>query len=372
YKICENGAVPENCDSTTVTILVENPIDAVEDDFTTTPLTGGDSTPDITDNDTLDGRPVVIGTGPGEITVSGVTVPSELTLNEDGTISIAEGAPSGTYTLVYKICENGAVPENCDSTTVTILVLNLSLDSDGDGVLDYIEIEKGTDPMDPCSYNLDDITEIITSLVDCDGDGMLDSVEISKGTNPKDPCDFIGINITETITVDTDCDGDGISTMDEDLNNNGDPDDDDSDGDGIPNYLDVDDDNDGVSTEEETAEGDCDRDGILNYLDPDSCEIIVHNLLTPNGDGKNDYLYITGIQSHPDNTLEIYNRWGVLVFKTKGYGVANRVFRGVSEGRVTMEVNKELPVGTYYYILVYTNSKTTKVVKKVGHLYINR
>ncbi|MBL4744978.1 MAG: hypothetical protein JKY08_01280, partial [Flavobacteriaceae bacterium] len=52
-------------------------LDAVEDDFTTTPLTGGDSTTDITDNDTLDGTAVVIGTEPGEITLSGVTVPSE-------------------------------------------------------------------------------------------------------------------------------------------------------------------------------------------------------------------------------------------------------------------------------------------------------
>jgi hypothetical protein len=36
-----------------------------------------------------------------------------------------------------------------------------------------------------------------------------------------------------------------------------------------------------------------------------------------------------------DNTVEIYNRWGVLVFERAGYNNDDRAFRGVSEGRVT-------------------------------------
>ncbi|PCH76091.1 MAG: hypothetical protein COB98_07185, partial [Flavobacteriaceae bacterium] len=372
YKICENGADPANCDTAKVKITVANPIDAVDDDYSDSPITGGDSTPDITDNDTLGGSPVVIGTNPGEITLTGINVPSGLTLNPDGTITVAEGTPSGSYEVDYKICENGADLVNCDTAKVKIVVLNKGLDTDGDGVLDTVEIAKGTDPNQPCSYNVEDITESITSKMDCDGDGVLDAMEVLKGTDTNDPCDFIGADITKNITVQTDCDKDGITTMDEDLDNNGNPDDDDTDNDGIPNYLDADDDNDGLSTAEETQEGDCDEDGVLDYLDPDSCEIIVHNLVSPNGDGKNDYLYITGIQSHPENTLEIYNRWGVLVYETKDYGSKNNVFRGVSEGRMTMEVSKELPVGTYYYILVYTHNTTAKVVKKAGYLYINR
>ncbi len=87
-------------------------IDAKDDDYSATPITGGESTIDITDNDTLDENPVVLGTNPGEVTLSGVTVPSGLTLNTDGTITVAEGTPSGTYEVEYKICENGASPEN--------------------------------------------------------------------------------------------------------------------------------------------------------------------------------------------------------------------------------------------------------------------
>ncbi len=107
YKICENGANPVNCDTTTVKIVVANPIVATDDDYSATPITGGESTADITDNDTLDGIAVVLGTDPGEVTLSEVTVPSGLTLNTDGTITVAEGTLSGTYEVEYKICENG-------------------------------------------------------------------------------------------------------------------------------------------------------------------------------------------------------------------------------------------------------------------------
>ena len=95
-------------------------------------------------------------------------------------------------------------------------------------------------------------------------------------------------------------------------------------------------------------------------------------MVTPNGDGDNDYLYITGIQSHPDNTVEIYNRWGVLVYETTNYDSNGNVFKGISEGRVTVNQNDTLPVGTYYYVIVYKHSTTGEVVKESGYLYINR
>lgn len=82
---------------------------------------------------------------------------------------------------------------------------------------------------------------------------------------------------------------DGIPSSKEDLNGNGDPRDDDTDGDGIPNYLDADDDNDGILTlyeydvlpdnnnngkvDEGDGDGvpdDSDGDGIPDYLDPDN------------------------------------------------------------------------------------------------------
>ncbi|MDB4605551.1 Ig-like domain-containing protein [Flavobacteriaceae bacterium] len=71
-----------------------------------------------------------------------------------------------------------------------------------------------------------------------------------------------------------DHDQDGVPSKEEDLNRNGDFRDDDTDGDGIPNFLDVDDDNDGLLTSFENSfyadfNGDGDGDGISNYLDVD-------------------------------------------------------------------------------------------------------
>jgi gliding motility-associated-like protein/uncharacterized repeat protein (TIGR01451 family) len=101
------------------------------------------------------------------------------------------------------------------------------------------------------------------------------------------------------------------------------------------------------------------------------CSIEVFNALTPDGDGKNDFFYIQGIECYPNNTVEIYNRWGVLVFRASGYNNQDKAFKGYSDGRVTMNRNDMLPVGTYFYILNLTdfNNKTHKVQ---GYLYLNR
>ncbi|MCW2121131.1 gliding motility-associated C-terminal domain-containing protein [Flavobacterium sp. 7A] len=93
--------------------------------------------------------------------------------------------------------------------------------------------------------------------------------------------------------------------------------------------------------------------------------------VSPNGDGDNDVFYIRGLECYPDNRVEIYNRWGVLVFERDHYNNTDRAFRGVSEGRVTISQSSELPEGTYYYILSYKDSES-KGYQKAGYLYINR
>jgi gliding motility-associated-like protein len=106
--------------------------------------------------------------------------------------------------------------------------------------------------------------------------------------------------------------------------------------------------------------------------------ITVHNAFSPNGDGINEVFVIDNIDDilcYPDNTVEIYNRWGVLVFETKGYNNVNRVFRGFSEGRATINKSSGLPSGTYYYILNYTSTDGTGGIqsnKKDGYLYLTK
>lgn len=100
-------------------------------------------------------------------------------------------------------------------------------------------------------------------------------------------------------------------------------------------------------------------------------DIEVYNSITPNNDGENDFLRIRNIDLYPDNSVAVYNRWGVEVFNTQGYGQNNNVFKGVSFGRKTFKQEEELPEGTYYYILNYKNSLGTEK-NSSGYLFIKR
>ncbi|WP_430614900.1 gliding motility-associated C-terminal domain-containing protein [Flavobacterium sp. JP2137] len=100
--------------------------------------------------------------------------------------------------------------------------------------------------------------------------------------------------------------------------------------------------------------------------------IIIYNAVSPNGDGINDYFIIENIEQFPNNTVQIYNRWGVKVFGTTNYNTSGNVFNGVSDGRGTLQKSDNLPTGTYYYIITYeyTDSSGTHTVKKAGYLHL--
>ena len=104
-------------------------------------------------------------------------------------------------------------------------------------------------------------------------------------------------------------------------------------------------------------------------LGVEGCKVEVFNAVTPNNDGNNDYLFIRGLDCYNDNSIEIYNRWGVKVYETQGYDNSTRAFRGYSEGRVTINKSEPLPYGTYYYILKYKDY-TGNSLTKTGFLYL--
>ena len=94
--------------------------------------------------------------------------------------------------------------------------------------------------------------------------------------------------------------------------------------------------------------------------------VTVYNGISPNGDGYNDYLTIANIESFPNNSLYVYNRWGNLVFQTKSYSNvdANKRFNGQWEG-------SDLIDGTYFYVLRFVNRQGTEEIKN-GCVIINR
>jgi len=71
---------------------------------------------------------------------------------------------------------------------------------------------------------------------------------------------------------------------------------------------------------------------------------------SPNGDGINDFFYIEGIENYPNNLVQVYNRWGNLVFELKGYDNQSRVW--ASESTVGAIVGaRQVPDGTYFYLI---------------------
>lgn len=76
-----------------------------------------------------------------------------------------------------------------------------------------------------------------------------------------------------------------------------------------------------------------------------------YNVFSPNNDNDNDVFIIPGIENYPDNDIQIFNRWGSIVYEQKSY---------INEWKGTNTAGKELPTGAYYYIVKLNDkSKTT-------------
>ena len=100
-------------------------------------------------------------------------------------------------------------------------------------------------------------------------------------------------------------------------------------------------------------------------------KLIAYNGVSINGSDKNNHFHIAGIEAYPDNTVRIYNRWGVKVFEVQHYDNVRNVFKGISEGRVTVEAADKLPQGTYYYVIEYVDENNQKQTM-VGWLYLKK
>ncbi len=151
-------------------------------------------------------------------------------------------------------------------------------DSDGDGISDFIEWGPGATPMDSDGDGIIDALDTDSDndgkadrqegIGDDDGDGVANYMDSVDNASPLADQDQDGVSNSNEVTYmmnpdQKDSDGDGISDGVEfgpfpwPL---------DSDGDGIKDVLDEDSDNDGKSDREEGT-GDNDHDGALNYID---------------------------------------------------------------------------------------------------------
>lgn len=86
------------------------------------------------------------------------------------------------------------------------------------------------------------------------------------------------------------------------------------------------------------------------------CKIEIFNGISADGDGINDDLVIKGIECYPGNTVELFNRWGRLVYKTSNYNSTGNVFSGYANVKGVVSNNEKLPTGTYFYVVKYNYS----------------
>lgn len=110
---------------------------------------------------------------------------------------------------------------------------------------------------------------------------------------------------------------------------------------------------------------------ILQVISPDGCinsdtvlvsvkedynlyklDVTANNVLTPDGNNQNDVWRIENIELYPDNSLEIFDRWGNRVYSVKGYK---------NDWAGTNVNGDPLTDGTYYFVVYF--KKSSKVHK---------
>ncbi len=323
YRICEQ-LNPDNCDTATVTVQVTAfGIVANDDDYTAYPVyttTGG--TPTVTTivaNDTLSGTTATLAT----VSISNV-VSSHSNISVDltnGTVVILPNTPAGVYTLTYEICEIANTSNCSNRATITVAVLNVPKAND-----DFSTTEINTPVTIDILTNDENVpTAGSVTVISNPANG---SVQINDGGTPSDPSD-------DTVTYTPN-----------------------------PGFIGAD----SFVYELCDAAGNC-ATATVTVDVVGGGDIVPHNGISVNDDGSNDVFYIKGIESYPNNTVRIYNRWGVKVFETQGYNNTTRAFRGISNGRVTIEAPEKLPQGTYYYVIEYVD-KNNQTQRKASWLYI--
>ncbi|SNR78363.1 T9SS type B sorting domain-containing protein [Lutibacter flavus] len=282
---------------------------------------------------------------------------------------------TGSATISVDDINNGS-SDNCEIASIEIdkdsfdcndvgdnLVTLTVTDTNGnsDTCTTTITIEDSTDPLV--------ITQNISVELDSNGNATIAAQDIDDGSF--DACGIASMSLdittfncptlddhTVTLTV-TDNAGNSTSEMalvtftSDDLDNDliADACDNDLDGDGVDNSID------NCPTVSNSNQADLDRNGIGDICDEGELEI--PRGFSPNGDGTNDEFIIAGLHKHPNNSIQIYNRYGNMVYESNAY---QNYWDGIGNKK-----ERRLPAAPYFYVLSINGG--SKIVK--GWVYIN-
>ncbi len=307
-------------------------------------LNGSSKVINVLDNDKLNGVPVK----PADVIIKGLDLPKGITLNADGTIDVAPSTKGGNYTVTYQICEK-ANQSNCTTATAKVFV-----------EVPEISIIKTVELNDSNNNGYAEAGETLTYsfAITNTGNADLENIQVS------DPLPGILMNGGPINLAAGQSDMSSISgtyTLTQADVNSG----------SISNQAIVSGSTkSGITVSDKSDSSDL-KGEKPTVLGLSGCVIKVYNAVSSNGDNKNERFYIQGIECYPENTVQIYNRWGVLVFERDHYNNNDIAFRGVSEGRVTVKDSDGLPEGTYYYIIRYKD-KQSNAQQEAGYLYLTK
>uniref|UniRef100_UPI0028D73026 Ig-like domain-containing protein n=1 Tax=Capnocytophaga leadbetteri TaxID=327575 RepID=UPI0028D73026 len=415
YSLCAKAPLTGCSSVTTVTVNVVAPINivATPDGTVTISTATGGTTSSVLANDTLEGLPVTTGTV--SFTWNTAT-PTGFTLNNDGTITVASNTAVGFYTVSYTICATRGGDSACATSFIEVRVVSPTatdtIEVNGETftytgtqlVGNVLTNEKLNGVINP---SVNSVTISATTL-----SGTAPFIKLSTGevmVPPHTPAGTYVIDYrvsvkgnanvygtasvvvivpaTPTSTVAPIAADDRVETSRN-----------------TPVTIDVlanDTPNGATPTVVTTplnGTAVVNTDGTIEYTpntgfkgvdtlvyelcNAGGCatatvsievthKLIAYNGVSINGSDKNNHFHIAGIEAYPDNTVRIYNRWGVKVFEVQHYDNVRNVFKGISEGRVTVEAADKLPQGTYYYVIEYVDENNQKQTM-VGWLYLKK
>lgn len=84
------------------------------------------------------------------------------------------------------------------------------------------------------------------------------------------------------------------------------------------------------------------KDTITVSISTVDCDILVPNVVTPNGDGVNEYFIVRGMLNFPGSSLMVFNRWGNKIYSSDDY---------------KNDWKPNVTDGTYFYIINVTDGR---------------
>ena len=301
YQVCST-TIPSVCKTATVTITVIDSVDTRddivetnEDEVLEIPVLG---------NDVFE----------GDVVVTAVSNPANgsIILTDDGiVIYTPDDNFYGEEQIIYTVTivhADGTITEETGVIIITVNPVNDPPIAEDDEQV----VEDGE-------------TEVIIAVLDNDYDLDGDEIFIEGITSPENG--IVIINEDGTVTYVPDADFVGEDSFDYEICD---------------------------------GSGDCVIGSVTITVELN--DIVTPNAFSPNGDGENDVFIIKGlVEKYPKFSMEIFNRWGNVVYKYSHKGNALGTptwWDGKSSGRMTLNNEKVLPTGTYYYIIHFNDQKT--------------